>query len=140
MATITATAAQAGAPAIMNVAGSLTRSVQMSLSASLSSGDVIQMLRVPNGALITDVVFIVDALGGGNYTWAVGDGGTAGRYFVSLSAGSTSSINRMTLATGYGYSYSAEDTIDITCSTATTSSAAGSVKLIVTYTVQNNNQ
>ena len=103
---------------------------------NLSTGDVVQMLKVPSGANIINVEFYTDVLTGGNYTVTIGDGLDPDRYFTSLSTGSTSSINRLTLVTGtVGYSYSAEDTVDITFSTVTTATATGSFKLRVTYTM-----
>ena len=137
MATFTATAAQSTSPAKYIERVSIVRSVQFSLSASMSSGDVMQMVTIPKGAVIEDMTLIFDGLGGGNYTVQVGDGNSAGRYFASLSTGSTSSINRLSLAGGFGYSYSAEDTIDCMFSTATTASAVGTVRLVVTYNMDN---
>lgn len=139
MATITATAAQSTVPAKYSIKGAITRVVDYSLTgnASLSSGDVIQMLRVPSGAVIMDLAFITDALSGGNYTVTIGDGNSATRYSGSLSTGSTSSFTRISLAAGVGYSYSAEDTIDITVGTATTATQSGVVRLMVSYTLDN---
>jgi hypothetical protein len=142
MATLTATAAQSTVPAKYAINGVITRVVDYSLGATgnpnLSTGDVIQMLRVPNGAIVTDVWFVTDQLSGGNYTVTVGDGNDADRYFASLSTGSTSGINKMTLVgTGLGYSYSAEDTIDITASTVTTATASGVLRLVVSYIIDN---
>lgn len=143
MATLTATAAQSTVPAKYSINGTITRIVDYSLGATgnpnLSTGDVIQMVRVPSGACVLDVWFMTDQLSGGNYTVTVGDGNTANRYFASLSTGSTSGINKMTLAgpAGIGYSYSAEDTIDITVSTVTTATASGVLRLAVSYTMDN---
>lgn len=141
MATLTASAAQSTVPAKYQISGTITRVVDYSLGATgnpnLSTGDVLQMVRIPNGATILDVWFITDQLSGGNYTVTIGDGGTANRYFASLSTGSTSGINKMTLAGGVGYSYSVEDTIDITVSTVTTATASGVLRLCVKYTMDN---
>lgn len=145
MATLTATAAQSTVPAKYRLNGVITRIVDYSLgatgNANLSTGDVIQMMRVPTGACILDVRLTVDQLSGGNYTFGIGDGLTAGRYFTSLSSGSTSAMFIMTNAAaqqaGVGYSYSAEDTIDITASTVTTATASGVLRLTVSYTMDN---
>ena len=145
MATLTATAAQSTVPAKYRINGTITRVVDYSIGATanpnLSTGDVLQMMRVPNGACITEVRLVVDALTGGNYTFGIGDGITAGRYFTSLSSGSTSAqfigSNAAFQQAGMGYSYSAEDTIDITVSTVTTATAAGVLRLVVSYTMDN---
>lgn len=145
MATLTATAAQSTVPAKYRINGTITRIVDYSLgatgAANLSTGDVIQMMRVPNGAVITDVRLSVDQLSGGNYTFGIGDGNAAGRYFTSLSSGSSSAMFIMTNAAaqqaGVGYSYSTEDTIDIVASTVTTATASGVLRLTVMYTLDN---
>jgi hypothetical protein len=138
MATFTATAAQSTAPAFMNVNGTVSRVAQRSVAVALSAGDVYQMMKVPAGAVILDAVVITDLFGGGNATMTIGDDLDADRFFASLSTGA-SATNRMTLNTGFGYSYSAENTIDITFSTVTSASAVGSVTLIVHYTNANQN-
>jgi hypothetical protein len=145
MATLTATAAQSTVPAKYRINGTVTRVVDYSLGATgnpnLSTGDVIQMVRVPAGACIVDISLCVDQLSGGNYTFGIGDGNAAGRYYTSLSSGSTSAMFIMSNAAaqqaGVGYSYSAEDTIDITASTVTTATASGVLRLVVSYTLDN---
>lgn len=147
MATLTASAAQANIPARYHEEGVLTRVVSYSLGATanpnLSTGDVIMMMKVPKDACILDVRLIVDALSGGNYTFTVGDGNNAARYFGSISTGSTSAIFTAAttgfVASSVGYSYSSEDTIDITVGTATTATASGVIRLSVTYTMENPN-
>lgn len=145
MATLTASAAQANVPAKYHIKGNITRVVDYSLGATgnpnLSTGDVLQMVRVPAGALILDLRLFVDKLSGGNYTFTIGDGLSASRYAGSISSGSTSALFTMAstgfLPSGIGYSYSAEDTIDIVVGTATTATASGVVRLIVSYTLDN---
>lgn len=145
MATLTASAAQSNVPAKYRIGGVISRAVDYSLGATanpaLSSGDVLQMLRVPVGACILDVRLVVDQLSGGNYTFTIGDGNSATRYYGSLSSGSTSAMYIMTNAAaqqaGIGYVYTAEDTIDITVGTATTATASGVLRLIVSYTLDN---
>lgn len=139
MATLTSTAAQSTVPAKVTVNCDITVMSDYSMGATgnpnLSAGDVLQMVRVPSGARILDVWLISDALTGGNYTVTVGDGNSAARYFGSLSPGSTSSVNKMTQAAGFVYSYSADDTVDITIGTVTTATAAGVLRLMVKYTM-----
>src|SRR5574337_538993 len=139
MATLTATAAQANAPAVMNI-GPTTREVRYTLNGvALSSGDVIQMLKVPSGARICDMTLIVDAIGGAGtsaYTMLLGDGNATGRYMGSTSV-VTSAVIRLALPAGFGYSYSAEDTIDVVVGTVTSGTAATAiVQLVLSYTNQ----
>lgn len=140
MATITAAAAQSNIPAKYRINGVVTRIVNYTVNPALSAGDVIQMLRVPNGATITDVQFWTDLFGGGNATISgVGDGGSAARYIGSASTSNSLAAVISILPTGLGYSYSAEDTIDITIGTVTSASAVGQLSLKVSYTLDNAN-
>jgi len=138
MATKTATAAQSNAPAVFNIKGGITRVIEYTLNGvSLSAGDVIQMVRVPASARIADLILAYDDSGAQSYTLTgIGDGNSAGRYMASQSA-VTSGVVRMSIAAGFGYSYSAEDTIDITIGTVTSGTAASAtVRLSLTYYVQ----
>lgn len=139
MATLTATAADSATPAKYKVNGDITRVVSYTVNPALSAGDVIQMLRVPNGACITGVSFSTDLFGGGNATiTGVGDGNSANRYIGSVStSNSLAALVTLTGPGGLGYSYSAEDTIDITIGTVTSASAVGKLILRVSYTLDN---
>lgn len=138
MATKTATAAQSISPAHYNVNGVTSRVVDYTLNAvSLSAGDVIQMCKVPPGARIIDLTISFDLLGAAgvsSYTLTgIGDGNDADRYMLSQSV-VTSAVVRMSVPGGFGYSYSAEDTIDVTIGTVTSGTAAtGTVRLSLTY-------
>ena len=129
MATLTASAAQAGAqPLACN--GFNVRNVQYALSASLSAGDVIQMCKVPAGAKICGgrVAFKGNA---NTCTIAVGDGGDVDRYLASVSASAT---NHWFDTSIQDYSFSAEDTIDIEVGSITAATATGVFELMIMYT------
>lgn len=139
MATLTATAAASTSQAQFHVTGPVWRTVEYSLNGlTLSAGDVIQMCKVPSGARIIDMVLTVDGTGAAgvqSYTiGSMGDGNAAGRYLGTLSV-VTSLVQRLALVGGFGYSYSAEDTIDITIGTITSGTAAtATVRLTLAYT------
>lgn len=129
MATFTASAANV-AKYIEN--GVVCRSCIWTFSAAAASvGDVVQMVRVPNGAHIIDVMVIPD-FNAASATFAVnvGDGNSAARYVASATADVT-----VIHATGasIGYSYSAEDTIDIVVATAASASTGATVRVTVLY-------
>lgn len=138
MATLTASAAQADRQAIFNVTGDTTRIVTRNVAGvTVSAGDVWQMLKIPSGAIVSELAFFFDAGGAGNYTVGIGDGGSTGRYISSLST-QASSVTRMTTVAGIGYSYSVEDTVDIIWSTVTSGTAATGIATVrVTYTLNN---
>ena len=138
MATLTATAAQSTVPAKYRIAGAITRVVKYTVNPALSAGDVIQMVRIPNGATVTDVAFWTDLFGGGNATiTGVGDGGSNNRYIASASTSASIAIALIMVPGSIGYSYSAEDTIDITIGTVTSASAVGELSLRISYTLDN---
>jgi len=140
MATFTASACQASAsgfflnPPKVNYEGMNVRGAHFTFPAAQSAGDVIQMVPVPRGALIHDVVLNTAGMGGAQVTANVGDGNSANRYFGSVSTGAATQPHA---TNGAGYSYSADDTIDITIGTATSASAGVSIYLVVTYSMDN---
>lgn len=139
MATLTATAAQSYSPARMMVNGDITRVVSYTCNPALSAGDVIQMVRVPKGANIISLRFTTDLFGGGNATiTGVGDGNSANRYIGSASTSNSLAVALILNPSALGYSYSAEDTIDITIGTVTSASAVGVLTLVVGYNMTAN--
>lgn len=136
MATLTATAAASTTPAKYAVNGNITRHVSFRVpGTALSAGDVIQMVRIPAGACINDVVVGISCTAQSYTVATIGDGGEAGRYFGTQSLVLTQ-MARMSLPQGFGYSYSVEDTIDIAIGTITSGTAADAeFKLFVSYTM-----
>jgi len=149
MATITAAAAQSNIPAKFRINGVITQMQTFTLpggvpaAGGFSTGDVVQMVKIPKGAVVLDMNLFVDKLSGGNYTIGIGDSVLATRYATSLSTGSTSALFTMASAgmspNGLDYSYSADDTVNITIQTATTSTLSGVFRLSVSYTLDNPN-
>lgn len=135
MATFTATAAQSTSPAHYLVNGDIVRNVEYTVpGTALSAGDVIQMVRIPAGARINDIIFAISSTSQ-SHTVTIGDGNDADRFFASTSAVLVEAV-RMSLGGGFAYSYSAEDTIDITIGTVTSGTAADAdLRLIVSYTM-----
>lgn len=131
MATLTASAAQSTSQAKYLDHGCVARSAIYTFTAAQSAGDVIQMVKVPKGAHVHEVIQVW-SLGGAALTVTVGDGDSAARYNGSTST-NVATVVRATA--GLGYSYSAEDTVDITVGTATSASAAGTVRLTVLYSM-----
>ena len=132
MATITGNRASAGTQPKAIRVGVVTDVAVYSVAASISTGDVLQMLKVPAGARVIDVH--VHHVGtGGVGSFIVGDGVDTDRY---IDAGSTASatIHRMNRALD-PYTYSVDDTIDIVYSLSTVQPSTGSVvlKAIVEY-------
>lgn len=112
--------------------GVVARSAIYNFTVAQSAGDVVQMIPIPKGALILDVQ-LLPSLGGVTFAANVGDGNSGTRFIVSATANAVVARN----TTGLGYSYSADDTIDVTMVTIGSGSAAGSIRLSVMYSFDN---
>ncbi|HKX55669.1 MAG TPA: hypothetical protein VJN01_06195, partial [Xanthomonadales bacterium] len=102
MATLTASAAQSTSQAKMLETGVIARTAIYTFTAAQSAGDVIQMVKVPTGAHVHDVIQVW-SLGGASLTVTVGDGGSAARYNGSTST-NVATVVRATAGLGYSYS------------------------------------
>ncbi len=139
MATITASAAQANIPAKFSVNRDTTRVVKFSIGAfgtAMSAGDVVQMMKVPAGAVVSRVVTAISDHPG-VLTVNVGDGNDVSAYGASVVLSGSAVAAASLPVRGLGRSYSAEDTIDIRIAAISAASATGSLKLSVTYNMDN---
>lgn len=103
--------------------------------------DVVQMVKVSNGAVITGVLLSVDALDSSTgIVVAVGDGTTADRFITAATIGrsAASGVQALNNHAGHLYAYTAEDTIDFKVTTAATGTASvtGKIRLSVRVTQQ----
>ena len=135
MATITAAKAQSTYPARFLHEGVVHEISTITADASLSVGDVVQMMKVPQGAVVFDYqikqVTSHGATGTGSMALAVGDGLTDDRY-GSADMGSVQAV--FALTTSPNYQYSAADTIDISVTEVSDlETAAAILQLSVLY-------
>lgn len=135
MATLTATAAQANAVAIQHVNRTITRAVTYAFTASASAGDVVQMVKVPAGAIVSRVV-VANSASAGVLTVNIGDGNDTSAYAASAVLSGSAVVTTMNYR-GIGRSYSAEDTIDIVVAAVSTPAAETKLTLVVDYTLHN---
>lgn len=112
------------------------------LTAALAGADVIQMVKVPKGAQILEIQLATDDLDtGAALVLDVGDGGDPDRFIDGSTIGQTGGSARLgsgvaaaTAAGSFGYTYTTEDTIDVTVATAPgTGATEGTVALTVLY-------
>ena len=104
--------------------------------AALVINDVIQMIKVPAGAVILDMILEADDLDDGTaIVLDVGDGSDTGRFIDGSTIAQAGGMGRMDQAGGVGYEYSAEDTIDVLVETAPTTGTTGNITLSVIYTL-----
>lgn len=109
-----------------------------------AAGDVIQMVKVPKGAAILEIIVAhtdVDTDAAVTHRIDVGDGGDVDRFIDGSSVGNTGGIARLgdgvaaaVVDNAHGYVYTEDDTIDILVVAASTAKAAGVVKLTALYT------
>jgi hypothetical protein len=136
MATFTSTACQTSASGVFLSppkyieTGVIGRSALYTITTAASQGDIVQMIPIPRGAAIIDVAVLVLAPVSMTYTLAVGDGNSATRYIASATGGTQTIIRA---SSGVGYSYSAEDTIDVSWTVIGSASISSSVRLSVLY-------
>lgn len=125
---------------ICSVTGILTNDA----NSDLNTADVIQMVKIPKGATILDVIVAVAAAGldtGATILWTLGDTDATDdtdRYITSSSIGQSSGggVVRMNNQAGAGYKFAADGTIDLTIATgAGTNVATGVVTVTAIYTM-----
>jgi hypothetical protein len=111
------------------------------LTAALVLDDVIQMVKIPVGAIIQEVILSVDDLDGAtSLTLSVGDGDDPNRYIQASTIGQAGGTARMAMVTTidcHNYTYTADDTIDVHAEAVSGSeTATGTIVLTVFYTFQ----
>ncbi len=133
MATFTASAADSVTPAHFKVNGVVARNVRFTQTAAFSVGDVIQMVKVPNGSTIVGYQ-LGSSLSAGVLTVNIGDGNDTSAIAANavLSAGAAVTVSLLNNR-GIGRSYSAEDTVDIQISALSAVPGTAKIFLVVQY-------
>lgn len=107
-----------------------------------AANDVIQMVKVPAGARVLDVILTsedLDTNASPTTVFDVGDGDDPDRYIDGTTIGQGGGVVRIGQSVAAGatdglfYRYTTEDTIDITVAAAGSTKAAGNVTLCVLY-------
>ena len=99
---------------------------------SLSAGDVIQMVKVPANAT---PVYVAVTGGSGDALITVGDGVDDDRYISGVTMSSAQPQMR-TINTAYvPYTYSTDDTIDISVSTVSVGTITGGFNMIAIFSM-----
>ena len=105
---------------------------------TLVINDVIQMVKVPIGAVVLDLILdCADIDASTTITLSVGDGDSTARYIAASTVGRAGGIVRLSVTGSTQTAYTVEDTIDILVAAAATSTAVttGIIKLTVFYTM-----
>jgi hypothetical protein len=130
MATVKADLAQPGIPARYQEKG-VFAVVSTYEASALPSGDVIEMCKVQAGVTVIDVLLVFDDLSSGTTLLSVGDGTTPARFIDAADADSGQNAARMTK---FPFTYTADDTIDVTLSGG--DAATGTITLVVYMTAE----
>ena len=135
MATLKGTGAGDGAQPRAVHAGVNSIISTYTFTATSSAGDVVQMVKIPDGARILDVKVKANV---GNALVSVGDGGDSGRFIATATV--SASIAELNVPGGLAYQYDVSDaaipqhdTIDITV--ADTGAVSTTFTLLAVYEV-----
>lgn len=108
-----------------------------SVTAALVVNDVIEMVPVPAGAIITGVTLgatDLDTGGSPAIVLDVGDGTTVDRLIAAATVGQAGGSTSTLPAGAFGYTYAAADTINVKVKTApATGATSGTISLRVSY-------
>lgn len=117
---------------------SVTESFAFLAASHNTINNIFEMVKVPKGAVILDVILASTDLetGGPTGSLAVGDGTTADRFIGTNTLVQAGGVARMDKPGGMGYEYAAEDTIDLKLIAAATTPADGTISLTVLYAMQ----
>lgn len=112
---------------------------EYSIAAALVINDVIQMVKIPKGATILDMVLAADDLDTNvspAITLDVGDGTTADRFIAASTIAQGGGVARLGQVDGVQFTYTADDTIDVKVKAAPgTGATEGHIRLTVLYTM-----
>lgn len=134
MATLTATKAATGASTKGLRVGLVAVTSTYSVAGVLSAGDVIQMVKVPaNATPIYVALSAVQTVAGSLVT--VGDGISAARYVASIGASAGMAVQPINAQSFTPYTYSVDDTIDITIASMSLTLSAGSYTVFAIYSM-----
>lgn len=137
--TYTATNAGSGKQARGGV-GIVSATSKYTLTGALVQDDVIQMLKIPAGAVIQEVILSctdLDTASSPAIVLEVGDGDDPNRFIDASTIGQAGGLDRLGTHGGHGYQYAAADTIDVKVPTApATGATTGTITLTAIYTMQ----
>jgi hypothetical protein len=139
MATTTSSQVASGIPLPHSPAANALMAVTVSHSIAtteLELDDIIQMVKVPKGATVYDVILVstdVDTNGTPAVKFDVGDGDDDDYYIAASTIGQAGGVARAAALTAKPKTYTQDDTIDLHIDTAAATAATGTVSLTVIY-------
>jgi hypothetical protein len=135
MATYLMDAAVAKVPAKTGLE-TVTAIANITVAVGLAAGDIIQGVKIPKNAVLTELIISCSASLGATLTAEVGDGNVTNRHIVSGTFGQgAADFKRLGQHTGHGFQYTVEDTLDIKINTAATPTTGAVITMSAQYYV-----
>lgn len=117
----------------------MTLAMEFSGSASVSAGDVVQIFPVVKGMTVHSVRYAGvwgEAASSAGHSITIGDGLSTARYVAAVSVSASIVLTQSTVAAGAGYTYTADDTVDVSLTdVATSATAGGTMTFELTYSM-----
>jgi hypothetical protein len=107
------------------------------IPAAFATSDIVQMVKVPAGAVIQEVILSSSAGVGATANLSLGDTGNTARYIAST-AFTAATLARLGVHAGHGFRFTADGTIDVSAVSIATPTAGTVIRLTVIYTLGNN--
>lgn len=144
MATFNTTKTAAGVQPRSEHMGVVSVSAKYTILAVLATGDIIEMVKIPKGAVILDLVLTAEDLStGADIILNVGDGGDIDRFIDSSTIAQAGGVARLGAGVAAAaldgaayFTYAADDTIDVQVEAGGTATATGDITLSVLYSMQ----
>jgi len=137
MATFQTAQAMAGAPAFQGLGNqACIAHGTYAVSTAWLVNDVIQMVKLPKAAIVTDVMVISDDLDSNGVpllTLNVGYGGDPNYWINASQVARSGGVARAAALTAHPLILSEEDTLDLVITAAAATAAAGNISLIAFY-------
>jgi len=101
---------------------------------NLVAADVIQLVTLPEGAIVQDIILSCSASLASTTSASLGDSGASARYIAATTIGQgAATLNRLTVPGGHGYQTTSTITVDLTAVTMTTPVTGAVIKCSVQY-------
>lgn len=141
MATYNTTELANGAPAVYNPTGLTVRPFSIAVTTALAANDVINLIKIPIGARVTDWALHATGSLGSTLTASLGDDDSATSYMAAATFGQGAASKRAAAADAVAGHLptavsTAEKTLKLTVATAASGTTNASIKGWVAYTNQ----
>ena len=112
----------------------ITVFTEFTVNTALVANDIVQLVKIPAGAVVTELTVSCSGSLGSTLTAEFGDGNDTDRYIVSATFGQgAASFVRLGAHTGLGASQTVEDTIDMKVNTAASGTTGATIRCAAQY-------